>query len=93
MPIALAINSTNPFHIYSPPPSYFPVQTVNLSHTVFWKDIAPEGAFVKTTDSAAIIWMIYTNMFMNQSEIYRTAIIIHIQLHALKSGIAVHLSS
>lgn len=37
MPIALAINSTNPFHIYSPPPSYFPVQTVSLSHTIFWK--------------------------------------------------------
>lgn len=82
MPIAFAVKGTKPSRIYSSPPSYFPVQTVSPLKMIS----LPKVLLWKLPIQRPIIWMIYTNMFMNHSEIYRTAIIIYIQLCALESG-------
>lgn len=81
MPNAFAVNGTKPSRIYSSPPSYFLVQTVSPLKMI----LLPKVLLWKLPIQRPIIWMIYTNMFMNHSEIYRTAIIIYIQLCELKS--------
>lgn len=75
--IAKAIGTySKPSYIYSPPPPSFSSSDCHPHTHTSANDTAPEGAFVKTTHSADIIWMIYTNTFMNYGEIYRMLIII-----------------